>query len=87
MYRIVLKSRACKQLRKLQWKDQKRIASAINELTHDPFIGKKLEGELTGLWSLRVWPYRIVYIIQKNIVTVTIVAIGDRKDVYKNLKK
>lgn len=85
MFQVQLKPKAYKQLCKLQQKDQKKISIAIDQIAHDPFVGKKLEGELMGLWSVRVWPYRIVYTIQKKKIIVTIVAIGDRKNVYKKL--
>ncbi|MCB9807683.1 type II toxin-antitoxin system RelE/ParE family toxin [Candidatus Peribacteria bacterium] len=85
-YRVLLSKRAEKSLFKLSLKDQKRMAEGLLALQNNPFAGKKLEGEHKGLWSLRVWPYRIIYTIEKKIVTVTVVAIGDRKDVYKKLK-
>ena len=81
-----MKSKAHKQLRKLHRKDQRRIAACIDELAHDPYLGKRLEGSLSGYWSIRVWPYRIIYTIEKKIVTVTVVAIGDKKDAYNKLK-
>lgn len=64
-----------------------RVLTALQDLREDPWRWKKLEGELSGFWSVRVWPYRIIYIIEKNIVTVTIVAIGKRKDVNRKMKK
>lgn len=86
VYRVLLSKRAEKSLLKLSPKDQKRMKASLLALQEDPFSGKKLEGEHKGLWSMRVWPYRIIYMIEKKIVTVTVVAIGDRKDVYKKLK-
>jgi len=85
MYKVVIKKRAEKQFSRLSMKDQKRILEALQSLRKAPFDGKKLQGEVAGLWSIRVWPYRIIYIIEKKVVTVSIVAIGDRKDVYKKL--
>lgn len=83
MYRVVMKPRAKKQLQKLQKKEQKRITQAIDGIGMDPYTGKQLQGYLKGLWSVRVWPYRIIYSIEKRVITVTVVAIGHRKDVYK----
>ena len=39
----------------------KRVLSALIQLEINPFIGKKLKGEYKNQWSLRVWPYRIIY--------------------------
>lgn len=86
MFDVHIKSKALRQLHKLDRKHQKRIAASIDELANDPYLGKRLEGNLSGYFSMRVWPYRIIYTIEKKIVTVTVVAIGDRKDVYKKLK-
>ncbi len=86
MYSVVLKSTAVKQLRKLPSKDQDRIRSAIDHLAEDPFCGKTMQGECKGIFSIRIWPYRILYVIQKKILTVTVITIGHRKDVYKKLQ-
>ena len=85
MYRVLLKKKAEKQLLRLRKRDQQRVEYVINNLRADPFSGKRLDGEHEGLWTVRVWPYRIVYFIEKQIVTVTVVAIGHRKDVYRRL--
>ena len=87
MFTVVLTKKAHKQYDKLSNKDRERAAIAIDELEHNPFAGKKLEGDHTGLWSVRVWPYRILYSIQKEIITVTVVAIGHRQGIYKRAKR
>ncbi|OGJ54150.1 hypothetical protein A3D11_03945 [Candidatus Peribacteria bacterium RIFCSPHIGHO2_02_FULL_49_16] len=85
-YRVLLKKNASKQFASLSEKDQKRVLASLNELRVHPYAGKKLHGDLQGLWSIRVWPYRIIYTVEKKIVTVTVVSIGDRKNIYKKLK-
>ena len=87
MYVVLLKSKAQKQLEKLHRKDQERVGQEIDRIATNPFEGKKLDGEHLGKFSWRVWPYRIVYIIEKHAVTVTIIAIGHRKDVYRRLRQ
>jgi mRNA interferase RelE/StbE len=82
MYKIIVLRDAQKDAKKLPQKDQKRIASAIDSLARDPFRGKKLRDDFKGTRAIRVWPYRIVYMIEKKIVTVIILRIGHRKDVY-----
>lgn len=85
MFSIIIKRRAQKQLQKIQASDRQRLKEAIDALAENPFAGKKLDGKYNGFWSFRVWPYRIVYIIERKIITITIVAIGHRKDIYKSL--
>lgn len=82
MYRVILIPKAEKQLEKLERRYQERITAALLKLKEHPFSGKKLEGELEGGRAIRVWPYRIIYTVDKKIITVTVVAIGHRKDVY-----
>ena len=62
---------------------RRRINAAIDMLRENPFAGKKLQGEHEGTWSLRVWPYRIIYVIQRDIITVTVLRVGHRQGVYQ----
>ena len=87
MYRVILSPRARKQLGKLGEKDQKKIWDALHQLSKSPFMGKKLQGDMIGRYTLRVWPYRIIYTIDKKVVTVTVLAIGHRQGIYKKRKR
>lgn len=82
-YHIVITKRAAKGLKKLPKNMRRRIDDAIDVLRENPFAGKKLQGEHEGAWSLRVWPYRIIYVIHQEIVTVTVLRIGHRQGVYR----
>ncbi len=82
-YRIVIAKQATKDMKKLGAVMRKRVDLAIDVLRGDPFAGKRLQGELDGTWSLRVWPYRIIYTIHQKIVTVTVLHVGHRQSVYK----
>lgn len=59
-----------------------RIVKSINKLKQNPFIGKPLVGNLSGLWRLRVDKYRIIYQIKKSELIVYIIDIGHRKNIY-----
>lgn len=83
MFVIELKRTAQKQLQKLSKKDQLRIGMYFDLLRENPTAGKQLDRELKGLRSLRVGPYRIIYAIDHQIITVTVLKIGHRKDVYR----
>jgi len=83
MYRIVITNRAAKDLKKLPKHIRRHVDVAIDVLRENPFAGKKLQGEHEGMWSLRVWPYRIIYVIHQEIVTVTVLRVGHRQGVYK----
>lgn len=41
-----------------------------------------MRGDYRGAYALRVWPYRIIYRIEKKRVTVYVLANGHRQGVY-----
>jgi mRNA interferase RelE/StbE len=52
----------------------------------DPIhFGKPLRYSLSGLRSLWVGDYRIIYIVDQETLIVSIVSIAHRKDVYESL--
>jgi len=83
MYQVVVKKCANKALQKIDRRYKDRILRAIWFLAHDPYLGKPLQGEFYGRYSLRVWPYRIIYRIYKDQLIIHVLSIGHRQDVYK----
>ncbi len=83
-YRIQIKPRATKALAKIPNPHRRRIAKAIDSLAADPrpSAARKLTGAADA-WRLRVGDYRIVYDIVDNILTVYVIRIGHRKDIYR----
>lgn len=83
-YQVVLVKSARKRLQKLPKIKKDSVLKALKELEQDPFLGKPLTGELAGLFSLRVWPYRIIYRIEKSRLVVIVLNIGHRQSAYKH---
>lgn len=83
MWEIRFQKSARKELEKIPNQYQKRILAVLPVIAAHPFCGKKLDGELAGLYSYRAWPYRIIYKIYREILLVVIIRIGHRKDVYQ----
>lgn len=83
MYTVGVKPKAMKELHSLPKKDQGRVLAAFDVLRENPVAGKLLEGNYKGFRSLRVWPYRIIYFVDHKIITVTVVKVGNRKNVYR----
>jgi len=75
-WEIRIGKKAQKELDKIPVQYQKRIAVALPIIAADPFIGKKLDGRLTGLYSYQIWPYRIIYKIYKKILLIVVIRIG-----------
>jgi mRNA interferase RelE/StbE len=61
---------------------KRRIKAAFKEIIKDPYCGKALKEELSGLRSFRIKRFRIIYnvSIKKEI---NIVALGPRKYIYE----
>ncbi|GAA6620661.1 type II toxin-antitoxin system RelE family toxin [Scytonema sp. NUACC26] len=83
-YSIEIKPAAAKQIRKLPRDVQERIGARLNELALNPRLDgvKKLTN--SELYRARAGDYRIIYQIQDNVLLVTVVRVGHRRDVYKN---
>jgi mRNA interferase RelE/StbE len=66
-----------------------RVAAAVVEFMVGPLsenprrVGHPLQRELAGLWSARRGAYRVVYEIDDQATTVTILRIEHRSDVYR----
>ncbi len=84
MYKILYAPEAKKTIDKLSLKKKRQIKEAIERIAQNPEIGKHLTHELTGLLSYRSGIYRIIYRIHHKEVTVIILTIGHRKDIYKH---
>jgi len=82
-YQIRILPAAEKSLSKLPKKMQLRIQGAITVLASNPLppVAKKLVGR--DSYRLRVSDYRIVYSIHENILTVKIISIRHRSEIYK----
>lgn len=77
-YQIVLPRRIKKKLDKIEIKHYEKILSALEVLSNDPYLGKRLKGELKSYYSYRVWSYRIIYEIKKKELVILIIRIDYR---------
>jgi mRNA interferase RelE/StbE len=77
---------AAKELRKLDRQAQKEILRYLREriaTDEDPRrFGKPLSRELAGMWRYRVRDYRLICSIEDDTVTVLVLRVGHRKDIY-----
>lgn len=83
MYRIIFKSPVKKFLKKLDKNIQRMLFKKIKQLSKNPRLGKPLLGNLSGLWRLRVYKYRIIYQIKNEELIIMILNISHRKDIYR----
>lgn len=83
-YRIAYQPGAQKQLGRLPTVMQTRVAAAIDALANDPRPHgcKKLRNR-ANQYRIRIGDYRVVYSIYDALVTVEVVDIDHRKDIYR----
>jgi mRNA interferase RelE/StbE len=61
---------------------KKKVKTSLQTIVSDPFSGKPLRDELSGLRSFRVSRFRIIYRISGKKL-IEIVAIGPRECIYE----
>ncbi len=82
-FEILIERSALKALSKIPLAYRDRITDAIRSLADEPKPrgAKKLSGR--DAWRIRLGSYRVIYEIDDDELTVLIVSIVDRKDVYR----
>ena len=83
VYKIFFKKSVQKDFDAIPKKDLKKILNRIETLTEDPRPQgcEKLTGQQR--YRLRQGRYRILYSIQDDELTVWVVNVGHRKDIYR----
>lgn len=90
MYQVGLLEEAREELRKLTKSDRataRLIAKRLGELeaNADSMRHEPLHADLAGFFKRRVGDFRIVYTIDHTVRSVTVYAIGNRRDIYRTL--
>jgi mRNA interferase RelE/StbE len=82
-YRLLIKPSAAKELEGLPLKDRRRVATRLQRLASDPRPtgAEKLSGQ--DKYRLRQGDYRLLYSVDDAALTVVIVKIGHRREVYR----
>ncbi|MBA2627182.1 MAG: type II toxin-antitoxin system RelE/ParE family toxin [Gemmatimonadales bacterium] len=82
-YNVRIKPSAVKELEAVPAKDRRRIATKIRALATNPRpVGcEKLAGH--DKYRVRQGNYRVLYTIEDDVLVVTVIAIGNRRDVYR----
>jgi len=82
-YKIYFKRSAVKDLDAIPQKDLQRIINRIDLLKENPRPPgcEKLSGQ--ERYRVRQGSYRIIYSIQDDVLTIWVVKIGHRRDVYR----
>lgn len=83
-HRIEIKRSAAKEIAALPKRDQRRVLASIEALADEPrpAAARKLTGS-ENAYRIRVGDYRVVYQVVDDILTVLVVRVGHRKEVYR----
>lgn len=84
-YKLTFKNSVSKDLRRIPQRDIALILARIDALADDPRSSgcEKLSGQ--ERYRVRQGVYRIVYEIRDEVLIVTVVKVGHRRDVYKSI--
>ena len=84
LYKIEWKNSARKELKKLDKQIIPRILQAVETSAKDPsaLTSKKLVGR-DSVYRIRVGDYRIVYSIESSVLTIEIIKVGHRREIYR----
>jgi len=83
MYELRIYKQVQREIKKISKLHQKAILEALEEIQDNPLSGKPLARELTGRFSYRVGPYRIIYRVNQKEKIIQVVSAGHRSVVYK----
>ncbi len=82
-YHIIISSTAQKKLNKLPNQIADPLIKTILSLAENPRPHgcKKLKGR--EAFRIRKGNYRVIYEINENVLTITVISLGHRKDIYR----
>ena len=87
VFHLLYSKTSQEQIRSLHPRIKQLIKSHIKELKDNPYVGKVLERELSGYYSLRMKRFRVIYEIDHKSHIIRIHYVGHRKDIYEVFKE
>jgi len=83
-YSIEVLPAAERELRKVHPQMRARIRGAVLKLAMDPRPpGARALKDRPGYLRVRIGDYRVIYTIKDDVLTVVVVRVGHRRDVYR----
>ena len=86
-YRLLYSQTSRQQIRSLHPQIKPIVKTQIQKLKENPYLGKALEKELSGYYSLILKRFRVIYKIDHQNHIVQIHYVGHRKDIYELFKE
>ena len=83
-YNIEWKASAKKELKRLNKPDIPKIISAVESLSNKPFPANSKKYLATNhTYRIRVQDYRVIYSVLSGILTIEVLKVGHRKNIYR----
>ncbi len=82
MYKLVVPKDVRELIRTMHPSLKKKVKASLKIILSEPYLGKTLMDELSGLRSFRISSFRIIYRI-KEPEKIELVAIGPRERIYE----
>ena len=85
-YKIEWKKSAAKELRRLDREAIPGIVKTVEDLAANPFPheSRKIRGS-EHTYRIRLGDYRIIYSVRSKLLSVEVLGVGHRKDIYRKL--
>jgi mRNA interferase RelE/StbE len=83
-WKVLLTPKAAKELKGIERAQQSRIVGAIELLRQHPYPPKAQKLATREAWRIRVGDYRVIYTVEGTTVTITVIRIAHRRDVYRS---
>lgn len=82
-YSVLIKPSAAKELERIPLQDRRRIARRIAALGDDPRPSGCEKLAVVEAYRIRQGNYRVLYTIEDDVLTVVVIKVGDRTEVYR----
>ncbi len=82
-YQVIVLKKAKKEINRIPNLYRQKIIASLSVLSVNPHSGKKLSGRQKNRWSLKAWPYRIIYEIRNRELIVLVIKVAHRQNAYK----
>ncbi|MBC8455638.1 type II toxin-antitoxin system RelE/ParE family toxin [bacterium] len=82
-YKIRWSDYALNNLSKTHPTDTMRIVKKVNLLKNNPNLGTKLRGGFKKYRRIRVGKYRVIYRKKEDVLTILVLNVGKRENIYK----
>jgi mRNA interferase RelE/StbE len=83
MFKIIWEDETRKDFKHIAPAEAARIIRKVEStLSQNPQLGTALKGSFSGLYRYRIGDYRVIYEIINDEVTIIVVKVGHRREIY-----